>query len=214
MLQGTPLTSGIEVADTAVTLSLTEDEFLTMLSDNIEMAHGLFKMVLDRRGGAAAAAVLPAVVDAAGQWLERVPPERVPALRATPLFARATTAQLLKVAAIARETPFRVGDRVRPPGAPSITIVTAGELAVTDGTGTATARRGDTIGAYAALAATPHETGVAVLEEGVALRIDAPDLLEILADDPDLVRAMFNGLLQAAPARAAIESPRPVATIM
>ena len=33
--------------DVAVTLSLTQDEFLTLAFDNIDVAHGLFRMVVE-----------------------------------------------------------------------------------------------------------------------------------------------------------------------
>ena len=38
--------------DTAIALSLTTEEFLSLLSENVEIAQGIFRLMLDRRGGA------------------------------------------------------------------------------------------------------------------------------------------------------------------
>ena len=51
MLEGSPLRRTVQAVDVAVTLSLTQGEFLTLLSDNIDIAHGLFKMLIEAHGG-------------------------------------------------------------------------------------------------------------------------------------------------------------------
>ena len=46
MLQGSPLAVTISAVDRAISLALGRGEFLTMLSDNIALAQGLFRMLL------------------------------------------------------------------------------------------------------------------------------------------------------------------------
>ena len=46
LLEGSPMASTITAAERAITLSLTADEFLALLSENVELAEGIFRMLI------------------------------------------------------------------------------------------------------------------------------------------------------------------------
>ena len=110
VLEGAPLGRTIQGVDRAVTLALDGSDFLTMLSDNIVLAQGLFRMLLDRPRrqpwrivyAPQAGAVIP-------RGLPPQPIENVLLLRQNPLLRRATVDQLLDLAAITREVELTAG---------------------------------------------------------------------------------------------------------
>ena len=202
MLEGSPVRNGIHAVDVAVTLSLTQGEFLTLLSDNIEIAAGLFKMLLDTRAGGSWRGVLRATSRRAPLRREggAVPSmDRVLLLQGSPLMTGATTAQLLRLAEIGREVEFRSGDIVvRSGDDPAMYVLLAGELLVSGPAGPlATAGAGDAVGVYETLADTPSETVITAASPGAALRIDGRDLFRVLADHIDLLQSVFSGLLRS-----------------
>ncbi len=46
LLEGSPMASTITAAERSITLSLTADEFLALLSENVELAEGIFRMLI------------------------------------------------------------------------------------------------------------------------------------------------------------------------
>ena len=46
LLEGSPMASTITAAEPSITLSLTADEFLALLSENVELAEGIFRMLI------------------------------------------------------------------------------------------------------------------------------------------------------------------------
>ena len=100
----------IDAVERTVCLALDGSEFIALASDNVMMAHGLFRMMLGPAGavlwngppgrpGRTTAGPLHAV-------------DKVLLLGQHPLFAKATAAQLVDLAAIARELPFVAGQRL------------------------------------------------------------------------------------------------------
>jgi AAA family ATP:ADP antiporter len=205
MLEGAPMRATVRAADVAIALSLTREEFLTLLSDNIELAHGLFKMLFEARHEAAWKRVMPGRIPpeierAAADGLQ--PIERVLLLQSSRLLRRASGEQLLRLAAIVREVPLA-------PGAvlfgetdnPAIYALLSGELMVdAAGEPPVTATAGDTVGIFETLAGVTAGAKVTVTKAGTALRVDSRELFDLLADNIDLLQGLFSGLLRAAPA--------------
>jgi len=223
MLTGTPLRRDVRAATLAVTVSLTQNEFLTILSDNVDIAQGLFKMLLDSRGGAGWSGVMPgrmpeALRRDAGEALQA---HEVPLLlQVNPLMSAATTAQLRRVAAIARHV-LLIPDvpLMRENDEAAIHIVISGALAVErpvraphppHGPGLpvsdrAVARPGDTVGVYETLADGHAAATVTVVEAGSALRIGHRDLFDLLGDDLELLQSLFGALLRSGTPAFAVE---------
>jgi len=200
MLEGSPIRSAVHAVDLAVTLSLTEDEFLTLLGDNIEVAKGLFRMLVDTRGGLAPRALVsPRRLTAPRTGAGLLARDRMRLLHENTLFAAASPAQLIPLAAIAREVPLHAGAVLASEADnPVIYFVVRGALAVArPGTAPVSAHPGDAVGLYEALAGIGGEVVVTVAEAGTALRIDGKELFELLASDMTLLRAIFSGALRA-----------------
>src|SRR5206468_577906 len=102
-LEGRPLRHTILAAGRIVCLTLGRNEFLTMISDNVLLAQGLFRMVLDRPLVRRSLESAPPRPGRAAVQLPLSPLEKVLLLRQHRLFERATVDQLLDVAAITRE---------------------------------------------------------------------------------------------------------------
>jgi CRP-like cAMP-binding protein len=208
MLEDAPMRTTVRAADVAVALSLTREEFLTLLSDNIELAHGLFKMLLDSRSrgswGRAMHGRLPAeIVRMAPDGLQ--PIERVLLLQTSPLLERATAAQLLRLAEITKPVDLVAGTVLfGETENPAIYTVLSGELrAEVPGEPPQLLDAGDTIGLYETLAGVPAGVRVTVTQTGTALRLDRRELFDLLADNIDLVQGLFSGLLRAQPSSVA-----------
>jgi CRP-like cAMP-binding protein/HEAT repeat protein len=217
LLAGRPFARAIQAVDVAVALSLTKDEFLTLLSDNIDVVHGLFRMVMDSRGGVGwhgvTGGVLPET-DArqAGSGLR--PMERALLLQACPLLSGATSGQLLRVATIAGEVPLERGSVIAREGDdPAIYVVLRGELRLEapdlpEGP-CLLAGPGDAVGLYETLADLPVTRRAIVSQAGRALRIDGRALFDLLATDVDLVQGLFAGLLRRESGADGVESAIP-----
>ena len=50
MIEGSPTEKTLRAIETAVCLSLTTEEFLSLLSENVEIAQGIFRLMIERRG--------------------------------------------------------------------------------------------------------------------------------------------------------------------
>ena len=104
LLEGSPMPASITAADRAITLSLTADEFLALLSENVELAEGIFRMLIESRRLATGQTLIhgtlpPDMKDAA----HLRPVDNLLLLQSSPLLAHAT----------ARAIVAAVGDRPR-----------------------------------------------------------------------------------------------------
>ena len=211
LLAGRPLGNAMSAVDVAVTLSLTQDEFLTLAFDNLDVAHGLFRLVLSTRGGVdlngVTRGVMPDVVPQySADGLQ--PMERALLLQASPLTVGATSAQVMRLAMIAQDVPLTLGSViVRETDDPAIYLVVSGALRVeVPGAEPLTARTGDAVGLYETLTDMRFEARITVAEAGVALRIDDRDLFDVLAADVELLQGLFRALLALESRARAVES--------
>ena len=198
LLEAAPIASTITAAERSITLSLTSDEFLALLSENVELAEGIFRMLIATHNLAEGHTLIHGNLsldlrDAA--QLRAV--DRVLVLQSSPLLTHATAAQLWRLSEIARESTIQAGAEALPKGSEAaILIVLSGSLKVagTESAGTATA--GDVIGLYETLAGSSLGASVTANTETRLLRIDRGGLFELLADHTDLLQGIFSMLLR------------------
>jgi CRP-like cAMP-binding protein len=127
-----------------------------------------------------------------------LPIERVLVLRLIPVFARATSDDLLKLAALTHEvrlsseaTLFNEED----PAALYALVAGRVSLEADDATAVA-AGAGDAVGVYETLAGVPIGRRARVIEDGIALRIDREALFDLLAHRPTLIQELFSALFR------------------
>jgi hypothetical protein len=126
--------------------------------------------------------------------------EAVRFLEASPLFSRATPEELLHLAQLARELPLQPGSMLFDEADPAaLYVVASGELSLeADGAPALRAGPGDTLGARKALAGV-SEGRARAQTTGVALRLEAEGLLELLAADSALLQGVFGALGRLTP---------------
>jgi len=203
LLAGTPMPFAIVAGERALTLSLTAEEFLAMLSDNAELAEGIFRMLVTTHGLGSGHTLLygslpPDLQDSA----DLKPVDRALLLQSSPLLSNATSAQLLRLSSIAREKHIAKGsDAISKDGDAAILIVLSGKLSVEGAGQSGTATAGDVIGMYETLAGVPLNATVAATADSTLLRIDRGELFDVLADHTGLLQSIFSTLLRSTYAR-------------
>ena len=201
--------STVVAAERSITLSLSNDEFLALLSENVELAEGIFRMMIESRnlatGNTLIRGTLPPDVKA-GAEEELRPIDRVLLLQSSPLLAHATATQLWRLSAIARPISAAAGkELIQRGGEASILIVLSGLVKVESAAGVDTADTGDVIGMYETLAGVKIDATVTAETTAHLLRLDRAALFELLADHTDLLQGVFSILLRSASAKATAE---------
>ena len=213
LLEGSPMQSTVVAAEPSITLSLTNDEFLALLSENVELAEGIFRMMIESRhltaGNTLIRGTLPPDVKAGAEEVLR-PIDRVLLLQSSPLLAHATATQLWRLSAIARPLSAAAGkELIQRGGEAAILIVLSGLVKVESADGVETADTGDVIGMYETLAGGKIDATVTAETAAHLLRLDREALFELLADHTDLLQGVFSILLRAAgPRPRAVQPPR------
>ncbi|MEE9180348.1 MAG: cyclic nucleotide-binding domain-containing protein [Vicinamibacteria bacterium] len=210
VLEGAPLRETAHAVETSICLAIASEEFRVLLSDNIELAQGLFRMLLSApsengRPSLRQRAVHPeerSLVTGGSEGLK--PIEKVLLLQELPVFSRTTAEELLALTAIAQEFPLVKDERIFSEGdQPAIHIILSGELSVEPPEGTVggalVVTAGDALGLNETLAGTPFGWRGNVVREGLALRIERERLFEVLADHADLLQGLFSSLFQSEP---------------
>ena len=211
MLEGSPLRLTIRAIDRTVCLAVRGDVFLSMLSDNIVMAQGLFRMLLDTpktRHWRTVYGPKPDAEPVTARSLPLQPIEKVLMLRENPLLERATVTQLLDLAAVTREVPLTHGSVLfNETDPPALYYVVNGEIRLDgDGASGVVASAGSTIGISETLAGVSLGRRAMVTRDGHALRLDHDELFDVLADHIDLLQGVFSALLQAQKPDMALDS--------
>lgn len=198
LLEGSPMPAAIVAADRAITLSLTADEFLALLSENVELAEGIFRMLIETRRLTAGQTLLRGTLPADMKDAAHLRPvDRLLLLQSSPLLAHATAPQLWKLSAIAQERTIAAGtEALAKGGEAAILIVLSGTLKVEEKSQQGTADAGDLIGMYETLAGTRLDAAVTAITETRLLRINRSALFELLADHTDLLQDVFSILLR------------------
>lgn len=208
LLEGSPMPAAITATDRAITLSLTADEFLALLSENVELAEGIFRMLIESRDLSAGQTLIhgtlpPDMKDAA----HLRPVDNLLLLQSSPLFAHATAPQLWRLSAIARERTIAANaEALARGGEAAILVVLSGALRVDGKSQQGTATAGDVIGMYETLAGARLDATVTAIKETRVLRIDRAGLFELLADHTDLLQGLFSLLLRSGRSGKAISN--------
>jgi CRP-like cAMP-binding protein/HEAT repeat protein len=211
VLEGSVMRHGVRAIEPSITLSLTTEEVLSLLSENVELAQGIFRLLIETCCVRSWRTVVH------GQLTEEIaakvaaglrPVDRWLLLQSSPLLARATAAELLQLAGSATVVPLKAGTDLFAPGSsPAIFTVLEGAVRVTiEGEEDDTAQSGDVIGIYETLSGQHLPGRAVVTAEGTALRFDRADLFDLLADHVEMLQGLFSGLLNA---RANAREPAP-----
>ncbi len=208
VFEGIPQRATVRASGIAICLSLMNEQFLSLLSDNPELAQGVFRMLLDTHGGDAwqrvlAGAVQPPSAPRLRDGLQTI--EKVIILEEMPVFSRASSEQLAALAAVTRDVKLTEGEVLFGAGdAPAIHIILEGELALEPmgGGEPMSAGPGDATGIYETVGGL-EATGWRghVTRSGVAMRIEREALFDVLADHIDLLQGLFSALQRQAVAR-------------
>ncbi|HVQ13942.1 MAG TPA: HEAT repeat domain-containing protein, partial [Vicinamibacterales bacterium] len=188
VLQGIPLNYTIRAVEHTIGFRVPAPVFLTMVSDNILMAQGLFRLLLGQSSDRLHKGVVAARLDGQGAHL----------FRRDPLLAAATAAQLLALRASSSEVPLTAGSVVfevdSPPAAYQIL---EGELRLEPPDGhPILATKGTTFGVANTLAGTPSGWKAVAAANGRALRLERDDLFGVMADHVDLMQSLFAEALR------------------
>jgi hypothetical protein len=183
---------------------LSSDEFLALLSENVELAEGIFRTMIESRDLATGKTLIRGTLPddlKAGASTGLKPIDRVLLLQSSPLLAHATAAQLWRLSAIARPVTAAAGKELMLRGGEaSILIVLSGSLKVASAESATTADTGDVIGMYETLAGVKIDATVTAETEAHLLRLDRAALFELLADHTELLQGVFSMLLRSASA--------------
>jgi CRP-like cAMP-binding protein/HEAT repeat protein len=196
ILEEIPPPSAITAVEPTIALTISAEDFLTLLSNNPHLAEGLFRGEMLRAG--VIKTVLPPIVpfNAQPRATALLPVERALVLQNVPIFARAGSDELLALAAIAKEVALAIGAELFAPGEPpAVHTVIAGELTLQrNGGAPVVARSGDTIGVVETLAGGVSDLRAQAAQPGSALRIDRDALFNLLSDRVDVLRDVFAAI--------------------
>jgi len=202
VLEGHPVRHTATALEPTITLTMTTDAFLTLVSENVEIAQGIFRMLLETRCAPAWRTVVHGTLS--DELTRRVADgvqtlDGLLLLQASPLLHRATTSDLVRLAGIARIVPLAAGDTLfkAGDGAAIHAVVTGSVTIAGEGGDGDRAESGDVVGMYEALGGRYMTSAGTVTMAGEALRIDRADLFELVADNIPLLQGIFSGVLHA-----------------
>ena len=200
IIEGSPAQKTMKAVEMTIALALTSEEFLSLLSENVEIAQGIFRLMVERRGGIGWRTVLhgeipPSLKTKMDSGVLQ-PLDTILLLQASPLLSRATAAQLVGLSGIARPVVLTPGTDPLAGAEPSMLVVLTGAMRVErEGATVETAGPGDLIGIYETLGGVSIRVKGEVVTAGQGLRFLRPDVLDVLADDIGLLRGIFSALL-------------------
>ncbi len=220
VLEGSPMGATVRASETAICLSLTTDEFLSLLSENVDIAQGIFRLLIETGG-----ASFETTASAPGErvaWQTvlhgRVAPDLesrmsggiqpvdlVLLLQTSPLLARAAPAQLVALAEVARPIVLKSGVNPLAGLEPAILVVLNGKVRVErEGAAPEIADAGDVVGMAETLGGYARSVRAEVVAEGHGVLFLRSDLFDVLADNIELLQGIFSGLLRARVAPVAV----------
>jgi ATP:ADP antiporter, AAA family len=201
VLEGVPGRSTVRAEDRAICLALRSEQWLGLLSENTELAQGLFRLVLERQAAQAWRGVVPGLLrqSAVLPAKEALQPiEKVLLVQEMAVLSRASADDVAALAAVTRETPLVPGELLfREGDPPALYVLIEGELSLEPAAGGEPrfAGPGDTVGVFETLigADTTGWRGH-VTKGGRALRVEREALFDLLADRIGLLQGVYTAL--------------------
>lgn len=205
VLVGAPGPTGLKAVEPVACFRIEATDFVTMLSDNVLLAQGLFRMLI-APGRQSPPLMLPL------QPLELT--ERLASpqaldiallLRQHPLLERASAPQLLALTGAAAEIPLRAGTQLfTADDMPAVYLVIQGEVILESPASVPLlVPEGSTLGLAETLAGVGAGWTARVTRDGRALRLDREPLFNVLGDQVDLMQSLFAGVLRLRAAHTA-----------
>jgi CRP-like cAMP-binding protein len=203
VLEGSAYRETATAKETSICLAMASDDFRSTLAENIEMAEGLFQMLLNVRKEN----------DPPSIWKRRIsdspsgdggmrPIDKALLLQQLPIFTEAGAEEVLELSAIVKEIPLEENEGVFAEGdTASIWIVLSGAMSLESssesGAEPITVKAGDIVGAEETLINRPMSWRAKVSQKGRALEIERGPLFDALADRMDLLQSLFRSLFQS-----------------
>ena len=197
ILEGGLMDSTVTATSKVTTLSMTPDEFLAVLSENVALSEGLFRQCITARGLATGRAIVRGsrARPATAPTGELRTVDRLMVLQSNALLAHATATQLWNLSQIARPVvQGGGGDLLKADAEPALLFVVAG----TAGVAGEQAGAGDVIGVHETLAGTRLGAAVTATGPVTVLKVDRWELFELLADHTDLLQGLFSKVVRQA----------------
>jgi ATP/ADP translocase/HEAT repeat protein/CRP-like cAMP-binding protein len=199
IIEGSPAQKTMKAVEMTIALALTSEEFLSLLSENVEIAQGIFRLMVERREGTWRTVLhgtIPPSLTAKMDGGDLQPLDTILLLQSSPLLSRATASQLVGLSGIARPVALVPGTNPLAGPDASMLVVLKGEIRVNrEGAPLETAGPGDLIGIYETLSGVALTAKGEVVSAGHGVRFMRSDVLDVLADDIGLLRGIFSALL-------------------
>ena len=196
VLQGAPTTEPTWAAEPSVCLRIGAADFMAMVSDDVLLAQGLFRLLLPSadRGGNRNPAHLPAVTLPGGALQ---PFDEAMLLRHHPLLARAAAHELLALVGAARKLSAEDGDVLFLNDDPAaLCLVLEGAVRLeSDGAAPIVAGPGGALLVAETLAGAPAGWRATAAGPCRVLRAERDDVFTVLSDRVDLLQDLFSGAL-------------------
>ena len=196
VLQGAPSTRRTWAHEPSVCLRIEASEFMAMVSDDILLAQGLFRLLLSTNGKQAdrSPAHRPAV-NIPRAVLQ--PVEKAMLLRHHPLLARAAPSELVALVNAAAELSVWEGETLfRSDDAASLHLVLAGVVQLeSNGAAPLVAGPGATLLVAETLAGVPAGWRASVVRACRILRVERNTVFKVLCHRMDLLQDLFSGAL-------------------
>ncbi len=204
VVAGVTLQTDVTAASDSIALVMAAEDFRTLLSANIELVQGLFRMLLEEKKSEDP----PPSQTRVSQELQAPTPggelksvDKVLYLQTLPVFEGARAEELYELAAITRDVVLEPDKALFAEGHPSsIWLVLAGEVTLEsrDGQQKGTVSTGDCIGVHETLAGADWSWRARATSSGRALQIERDALFELLSNRMDLLQGIFGAILRDA----------------
>jgi CRP-like cAMP-binding protein len=203
VLEGSTYRETVTAEETSICLAMASDDFRSTLAENIEMAEGLFQMLLEARKENDPPSIWRrGIVEPPSGSGEMRPIDKALLLQQLPIFSEAGAEEILELSAMVREISLEENDGIfREGDAASIWIILSGGVSLESQAQSeaepVTAGAGDIVGVEETLVNRPMSWRAKITRKGRALVLDRGPLFEALADRMNLLQSLFRSLFQS-----------------